>query len=79
MTPVKVYTTEWCGSCRRLKSQLTRDGVSFVEVDIERNDDAAAFVMAANNGKALVPTVEMPDGTTFGNPAASVVKAHLDN
>ena len=31
-----MYTTVWCAFCRRLKSQLARDGIEMVEVDIER-------------------------------------------
>jgi hypothetical protein len=38
-----MYTTTWCGFCRRLKSQLARDGIEMVEVDIERDPEAADF------------------------------------
>ncbi|MGH3391765.1 MAG: glutaredoxin family protein, partial [Actinomadura sp.] len=32
-----MYTTPWCGFCRRLKSQLARDGIEMVEIDIEQD------------------------------------------
>ena len=35
-----MYTTVWCGYCVRLKRALEREGIDFVEVDIEQ--DAAA-------------------------------------
>ena len=32
--PLTMYTTPWCAFCRRLKSQLARDGIEMFEVDI---------------------------------------------
>lgn len=39
-------------------------GVPFQEINIERTDGAAEFVIAANSGKRRVPTFEV-DGRTF--------------
>ncbi|MET8339703.1 mycoredoxin [Streptosporangium canum] len=72
-----VYTTTWCGPCKRLKSQLTREGISYREIDIERNPDAAQFVMSVNNGNQTVPTVLFDDGTAVTNPSVREVKARL--
>ncbi|MEV4164118.1 mycoredoxin [Nonomuraea dietziae] len=72
-----VYSTTWCGPCKRLKSQLTREGISYNEVDIERNPAAAEFVMSVNNGNQTVPTVLFPDGTAVTNPSVREVKARL--
>ncbi|MER5326677.1 mycoredoxin [Streptosporangium canum] len=72
-----VYTTTWCGPCKRLKSQLTREGISYQEIDIERNPDAAQFVMSVNNGNQTVPTVLFDDGTAVTNPSVREVKARL--
>ncbi len=55
-----MYTTTWCGFCRLLKSQLARDGIEMVEVDIERDPAAADFVMSVNGGNQTVPTVLFP-------------------
>ncbi|MEV7011824.1 mycoredoxin [Streptosporangium sp. NPDC051022] len=73
-----VYTTTWCGPCRRLKTQLTREGISYQEIDIEQNPDAAQFVMSVNNGNQTVPTVLFPDGTAVTNPSVIEVKARLN-
>ncbi|NUR89733.1 MAG: mycoredoxin [Nonomuraea sp.] len=76
-----VYSTTWCGPCKRLKSQLAREGISFDEVDIERDPAAAEFVMSVNNGNQTVPTVviETPNGRIVRtNPSAREVKALLD-
>jgi mycoredoxin len=72
-----MYTTRWCGYCRNLKRQLARDGIAMMEVDIERDEAAAEFVMSVNGGNQTVPTVLFPDGTALTNPSAAQVKAQL--
>jgi mycoredoxin len=72
-----MYTTTWCGFCRRLKAQLSRDGIEMVEIDIERDPAAAAFVESVNGGNQTVPVVVFPDGTAVTNPTAKAVKARL--
>ena len=72
-----MYTTPWCGYCRNLKRQLARDGIAMVEIDIERDEAAAEFVMSVNGGNQTVPTVVFPDGTALTNPSATQVKAQL--
>ena len=72
-----MYTTSWCGFCRRLKNQLGRDGIEMVEIDIERDPAAAAFVEGVNGGNQTVPVVVFPDGTAVTNPTAKDVKARL--
>jgi mycoredoxin len=72
-----MYTTPWCGYCRNLKRQLARDGIVMVEIDIERDEAAAEFVMSVNGGNQTVPTVVFPDGTALTNPSAAQVKTQL--
>ena len=74
-----MYTTPWCGYCRNLKRQLARDGIYMVEIDIERDESAAEFVMSVNGGNQTVPTVLFPDGTALTNPSAAQVKAQLSH
>ena len=74
---VTMYTTTWCGYCRRLKDQLDREGIPFTEVDIERDDDAAEIVMRVNRGNQTVPTVVFPNGTALTNPSLAEVKQHI--
>ena len=66
---VTMYTTVWCGFCVRLKRQLEREGVPYVDIDIERDRAAAEYVMSVNGGNRTVPTVVLPDGTTLTNPS----------
>jgi mycoredoxin len=72
-----IYSTPWCGYCRRLKGQLERDGIAFVEVDIVEQPDAAEVVMAVNHGSQTVPTLVFPDGTALTNPSLAQVRERL--
>jgi mycoredoxin len=72
-----MYTTQWCGFCRRLKSQLARDGIEVREIDIEVDPSAAAFVMSVNGGNQTVPTVVFADGSALTNPSAAQVRDRL--
>jgi len=74
---ITMYSTVWCGYCRRLKSQLDREGIGYTEVDIEQVEDAAAFVRQVNDGNQTVPTVLFPDGSAATNPSLAQVKARL--
>jgi mycoredoxin len=75
--PLTMYTTTWCAFCRRLKSQLARDGIEIAEVDIEQEPGAAEYVMSVNGGFQTVPTVVFPDGSALTNPSAAAVKQRL--
>ncbi len=74
---VTMYSTSWCGYCRRLKAQLDRAGIGHRVVDIEQDTDAAEYVMSVNGGNQTVPTVRFPDGTALTNPTITQVKQHL--
>ncbi|MBX6358398.1 MAG: mycoredoxin [Micromonosporaceae bacterium] len=72
-----MYSTSWCGYCRRLKAQLDREGIEYTVVDIEQDPAAAEYVMSVNGGNQTVPTVRFPDGTALTNPTIVQVKQHL--
>lgn len=77
MSQVTMYSTTWCGFCRRLKLQLDQAGIGYKEIDIERNPDAARFVEGVNGGNQTVPVILFPDETTATNPSLAQVKAKL--
>lgn len=73
----KLYSTQWCGYCHRLKAQLDREGIGYELVDIERDPASAKIVEAANNGNQTVPTLVYSDGSAQTNPSLAQVKAKL--
>jgi mycoredoxin len=72
-----MYSTMWCGYCRRLKLQLDQAGLDYREVDIERDAEAAKFVEGVNGGNQTVPVIEFPNGRTATNPTLAQVQATL--
>ncbi|URM89709.1 mycoredoxin [Streptomyces sp. MRC013] len=79
---VTMYSTTWCGYCRRLKSQLDREGIAYTEINIEQDPESAAFVEKANNGNQTVPTVLVtPNGggedVVMTNPSLMQVQQAL--
>lgn len=72
---VTMYSTVWCGHCRRLKAALHQAGVEFREVDIEQDPAAASFVAGVNGGNHTVPTMLLADGSVLTNPSLDEVLA----
>jgi mycoredoxin len=72
-----MFTTQWCGYCKRLKRDLNDAGVFFEEVDIEVVTDAAETVAKVNGGNHTVPTLLFSDGTAMTNPSVAKVLEKL--
>jgi mycoredoxin len=73
-TPVTMYTTTWCGYCRRLKRQMEDEGIRFREVDVDERHDYDERIVAATGGFRTVPTVEV-EGRLLVNPTLREIKA----
>lgn len=73
-----MYSTTWCGYCKRLKSQLADLGVNFEEINIEEVAGTAEIVEKVNGGNRTVPTLVFSDGSAMTNPSAKEVVAKLD-
>lgn len=72
-----MFSTSWCGYCKRLKSQLNESAINFREVNIEQESQYAAFVELVNNGNQVVPTLLFSDGSSLTNPSVIAVKAKI--
>jgi len=72
-----MYSTSWCGYCKRLKSQLSDLGVSFEEINIEEVVGTGAIVEKVNGGNRTVPTLVFSDGSAMTNPSAKAVVEKL--
>lgn len=72
-----MFTTQWCGYCQRLKSQLDRAGIEFTLVDIEQEPEGVELVEHANGGNQTVPTLLFEDGSTLTNPSVAQVQQRL--
>ncbi len=74
---VTMYSTVWCGYCRRLKDQMEREGITYQVIDIEDDPNAAELVMSVNGGSQTVPTLVFADGSSLTNPSLAQVKQKL--
>ncbi len=77
MSSFTMYTTSWCGFCRRLKSQLAQEGITYTEIDIDEHPESAGIVEAANKGNRTVPTLVYSDGDTQTNPSVKQVQKKI--
>jgi mycoredoxin len=74
---IRMYSTTWCGYCRRLKTLLDREGIGYTEINIEDDEGSADYVMSVNGGSQTVPTVVFPDGSAATNPTLQDVMSRL--
>lgn len=52
---VTIYTTEWCGVCKRAKAFFTKNAVPFREWDVEKTDyGATKFRQLGGSGVPLI-------------------------
>jgi thioredoxin reductase (NADPH) len=63
-----VYSTVWCPDCKRAKKFFGEQRISYLNIDIEHNPEAMAFVEKVNGGKHIIPTILFPDGSVLVEP-----------
>ncbi len=66
--PATVYSTTWCPDCHRAKAFLKSNQIDYREIDIEATPGAGDLIAEHNDGKQVVPTLEI-DGRFYGNPS----------
>jgi len=64
MAEITVYSTCWCGDCRRAKQFLRERKIPFREVNVDQSPEAEELILRVNNGLRKVPTIEV-DGRYF--------------
>lgn len=72
---ITMYATTWCGDCRMAKRWFDQHGVAYDYINIEQNDEAAAYVRKVNGGRSSVPTIVFPDGSILVEPSARELAA----
>lgn len=74
---ITMFSTVWCGYCKRLKKQLEAKGIGYTEINIEDTPGTAELVEKLNGGNQTVPTIIYPDGSSATNPSLNDVMAKL--
>ncbi|MCI0552203.1 MAG: FAD-dependent oxidoreductase [Anaerolineae bacterium] len=72
-----VYSTVWCLDCKRAKKFFGEQRVSYINIDIEQDSEAMAFVENINDGKRIIPTIVFPDGSILVEPSNAELAAKL--
>jgi mycoredoxin len=78
-TPANIilYGVSWCGDCRRARRIFAEQGVPFVDIDIDQDAKAEAFVKQHNRGNRSVPTIIFPDASALTEPDSATLTAKL--
>ena len=56
---VTLYTTSWCGYCKRARRYLDSIGVAYTEYDVERDSTARAEYLEKTGGRTGVPVIDV--------------------
>ncbi len=66
---IVMYTVDWCPDCRRVKLFLFNHKIPVIEINIDNDEQGAAFVRKINSGNRSVPTVIFPGGDILVEPS----------
>ena len=69
---IKIYGADWCSDCLVAKRFLDEKGVKYDYIIITDNDDAITFLEKVNNGRRVIPTLDI-DGEIYTNPGVKAL------
>jgi len=72
--PVVMYSTAWCGVCKRARQYFQQAGISFVEHDVDEDPRAREAYLRLNPRRS-VPTIKIGDEVIVGFSPESVNRA----
>ncbi len=67
MKNITLYGADWCPDCRRAKSFLKDNNVTYEFIDVDLDQSATKKVEQINNGKRIIPTLII-NGKSYTNP-----------
>ncbi len=71
---VIMYSTAWCGVCKRAKKWMQKNGVRYGEHDVEKDEDAGR-TLARMNPRLSVPTFDVGGDVLIGFSEESLAAA----
>ena len=77
MKKIIMYTTPWCRDCKAAKKFLAEKEITYEEIDIEMDPQAAGIVMKLNDGMRKVPTLDV-GGTIVSGDGFNAARFETD-
>jgi len=75
--PVVMYSTTWCGVCKKARRYFEKERISFVEYDVDSNASARVEYLQLNP-RRTVPTIKVGQEVIVGFSEGAIGRA-LDN
>ena len=75
--PIVMYSTAWCGVCKKARSYFEKERISFIEYDVDKNASARAEYLALNPRRS-VPTIKIGNEVVVGFSEGAVDRALKD-
>jgi glutaredoxin 3 len=63
---IRIYTSDFCSYCTRAKNLLTRKGVDYEEVHLDRTDTQSRMNLVELTGRYTVPQILIDDRPVGG-------------
>jgi glutaredoxin len=76
MSKIRVYGADWCSATRQVLGYLDDLGVPYEYLDIDKDQDASAWVKQRNGGRELKPTIDL-DGEILSEPSKTTLDESL--
>ncbi|MGB9668838.1 MAG: glutaredoxin domain-containing protein [Anaerolineales bacterium] len=76
---IKVYGTDWCGDCIRVKRFFHKYQIPYEWINIDENKEAEKLVIEINHGNRSVPTIFLHDGSILVEPSDAELKEKIYN
>ena len=73
---VTMFSTVWCGYCRRLRRQMDEAGIDYQVVDLDEDPTHESRIIARTGGYRTVPTLDI-GGELLVNPTIQEVRAAI--
>lgn len=72
---VELYTTSWCGYCRKARAYLEAHGISYRDYDVEKDPDAAQRMLQLSGGYSGIPFAVINGRKIYGFDQAGYAQA----
>ena len=63
---IRIYTSDFCSYCTRAKNLLTKKGVAYEEVHLDRSDMQSRMSLVELTGRYTVPQILIDDRPVGG-------------